>query len=67
MLGSALKSAIKLVDLIRSCSLETFTTAARLEPQMGVSSRLVILVGIDLFARRCIEGGQLTKAAGPVT
>ena len=24
-------------------------------------------VGIDLFARRCIEGGQLTKTAGPVT
>jgi hypothetical protein len=24
-------------------------------------------VGIDLFARRCIEGGQLTKVAGPVT
>jgi hypothetical protein len=26
-----------------------------------------MLVGIDLFARRCIEGGQLTKPAGPVT
>jgi len=24
-------------------------------------------VGIDLFACRCIEGGQLTKLAGPVT
>src|ERR1700710_3050269 len=23
--------------------------------------------GIDLFVRRCIEGGQLTTAAGPVT
>jgi invasion protein IalB len=26
-----------------------------------------IPVGIDLSARRCIEGGQLTKTAGPVT
>jgi len=26
-----------------------------------------MLVGIDLFARRCIEGGQLSKAATPVT
>jgi hypothetical protein len=26
-----------------------------------------MLVGIDLFARRCIEGGQLIKAASPVT
>jgi hypothetical protein len=26
-----------------------------------------MLVGIDLFARRCIEGVQLTKTAGPVT
>jgi hypothetical protein len=25
------------------------------------------VVGIDLFARRCIEGGQLIKAAGTVT
>jgi hypothetical protein len=24
-------------------------------------------VGIDLFVRRCIEGVQLTKTAGPVT
>src|SRR3954468_21099249 len=26
-----------------------------------------MLVGIDLFARRCIEGVQLTRAATPVT
>ena len=26
-----------------------------------------MLVGIDLFVRRCIEGVQLTRAAGPVT
>src|SRR6202163_511099 len=26
-----------------------------------------MLVGIDLFARRCIEGVQLTRAAAPVT
>jgi invasion protein IalB len=26
-----------------------------------------MLVGIDLFVRRCIEGGQLTKTEGPVT
>src|SRR3981189_3037852 len=26
-----------------------------------------MLVGIDLFARRCIEGGQLAAAAAPVT
>src|SRR5882762_4772757 len=26
-----------------------------------------MVVGIDLSARRCIEGGQLTKSASPVT
>lgn len=26
-----------------------------------------MLVGIDLFVGRCIEGVQLTKTAGPVT
>src|ERR1700709_1106616 len=50
--------------LIRCGSQRNFTIAANVEPNAVVVKPVV---GIDLFARRCIEGVQLTMTARPVT
>jgi hypothetical protein len=50
--------------LIRVGSQRNFTIAANAAANPAV---LKTVVGIDLFARRCIEGVQLTMAARPVT
>jgi hypothetical protein len=50
--------------LIRVGSQRNFTIAANAETNAAV---VKTVVGIDLFARRCIEGVQLTMAARPVT
>jgi hypothetical protein len=47
--------------LIRCGSQRNFTIAANVEPNAAVVKPVV---GIDLFARRCIEGVQLTMTAG---
>jgi hypothetical protein len=45
--------------LIRKCSQGSFTTAVASSGDRGST----VLVGIDLFVRRCIEGVQLIRAA----
>jgi invasion protein IalB len=50
--------------LIRVGSQRNFTIAANAETNAAV---VKTVVGIDLFARRCIEGVQLTMTARPVT
>jgi hypothetical protein len=51
------------VDLIRNCTQDSFTIGAWLRPWLMSK----MLVGIDLFVGRCIEGVQLAKVAAPVT